>query len=86
MTTPTEDARLAVLIDADNAGAQHFERLLAEIAYVGDECDIDAVAASDAGMVRIWLDRPGGHPVDDPDPSNTRISSLAHLAGVLGSI
>lgn len=32
---PTQDARLAVLIDADNASAQHLERLLVEIAKFG---------------------------------------------------
>ncbi len=35
MTEPTGTARLAVLIDADNAGAKHLERLLAEIAKYG---------------------------------------------------
>lgn len=35
MATPTHDARLAVLIDADNASAQHLERLLVEIAKYG---------------------------------------------------
>ena len=33
------------------------------VAYVGDEKDIDASAAVDAGLaLGIWLDRPGGHP------------------------
>jgi hypothetical protein len=31
MATPTHEAWLAVLIDADNASAQHLERLLVEI-------------------------------------------------------
>ncbi|WP_062517413.1 NYN domain-containing protein [Demequina gelatinilytica] len=35
MSRPTDGARLAVLIDADNARAQHLERLLAEIAKYG---------------------------------------------------
>ena len=35
MVTPTPDARLAVLIDADNASAQHLEPLLVEIAKYG---------------------------------------------------
>lgn len=35
MVTPATDARLAVLIDADNAHAQHIERLLVEIAKYG---------------------------------------------------
>lgn len=33
------------------------------VAYVGDERDIDACAAVEAGLgLGIWLDRPGGHP------------------------
>ena len=35
MPRPTDEARLAVLIDADNASAQHLERLLVEIAKYG---------------------------------------------------
>jgi uncharacterized LabA/DUF88 family protein len=35
MVTSGTDTRLAVLIDADNAGAQHLERLLVEIAKYG---------------------------------------------------
>ncbi|NYI42616.1 NYN domain-containing protein [Demequina lutea] len=35
MAKPTHEARLAVLIDADNASAQHLERLLVEIAKYG---------------------------------------------------
>ncbi|WNM25345.1 NYN domain-containing protein [Demequina capsici] len=35
MSDPAEGARLAVLIDADNASAKHIERLLAEIAKYG---------------------------------------------------
>jgi len=35
MAKPTDEARLAVLIDADNASAQHLERLLVEIAKYG---------------------------------------------------
>jgi putative hydrolase of the HAD superfamily len=64
-------------------GAERMGLRPQEIAYVGDEYDIDALAASDAGMVGIWLDRPGGHPVVDADPSVPRIGSLAELAGVL---
>jgi uncharacterized LabA/DUF88 family protein len=35
MAKPTDEARIAVLIDADNASAQHLERLLVEIAKYG---------------------------------------------------
>ena len=38
-------------------------------AYVGDELDIDALAASRAGLVGVWLDRPGPRrvPVTQPE-------------------
>ena len=35
MTKERDEARLAVLIDADNASAQHLEHLLVEIAKYG---------------------------------------------------
>ncbi|RYV50271.1 HAD family hydrolase [Pengzhenrongella frigida] len=40
-------------------------------AYVGDELDIDAVAAADAGLVGVWLDRqvPGPSPSGSVDPA-----------------
>ena len=31
----------------------------ARTAYVGDELDVDAVAAREAGLVGVWVDRPG---------------------------
>jgi len=41
----------------------------ARTAYVGDELDIDAQAAARAGLVGIWLDRPGSrrHAMTDDD-------------------
>ena len=58
------------------------------IAYVGDEYDIDAVAAIAAGMRGVWLDRPGGHSVgreqSRPDARVTRIAGLAELGSALG--
>ena len=36
-------------------------------AYVGDELDIDARAAVEAGLIGIWIDRPGGRRVDVPE-------------------
>ena len=36
----------------------------ARTVYVGDELDIDAVAARHAGLVGIWLDRPDGRRVE----------------------
>ncbi|MBA2944750.1 HAD family hydrolase [Streptomyces himalayensis] len=53
----------------------------AEIAYVGDQPEIDARGARDAGMLGIWLDRTG---VDRPAPTGVhRITSLAELPALL---
>lgn len=35
--------------------------------YVGDEFHLDAVAARAAGLLAVWLDRPGGRRVSIPD-------------------
>jgi putative hydrolase of the HAD superfamily len=50
-----------------------------EIAYVGDQPDVDAGGAAAAGLVGIWLDRAGlgGR------PELTRITGLDELPGVL---
>ena len=61
-------------------------------AYVGDEPDIDARAAADAGLFGIWLDRPGvqrygpsaGSAADATGHRIRRITSLAQLPEVLG--
>jgi len=55
---------------------------------VGDELDVDAVAARQAGLVGIWLDRPGPRrvPVTDADVAAagvTVLRSLDHLPAVL---
>ncbi|MCL2554922.1 MAG: HAD family hydrolase [Actinomycetia bacterium] len=50
-----------------------------EVAYVGNEPDIDARGAADAGLFGIWLDRRGSG--DRPDL--TRITGLAELPAVL---
>jgi putative hydrolase of the HAD superfamily len=51
----------------------------AETVYVGDELDVDAVAATRAGLLGIWLDRPGsrrgGAFLEDEE--------VAHEAGVV---
>ena len=57
-------------------------------AYVGDELDVDAVAAREAGLIGVWLDRPGPRRVvvTDADVAAadvTVIHSLDELPGVL---
>jgi putative hydrolase of the HAD superfamily len=57
-----------------------------EVAYVGDEPDIDAAAAAEAGLVGVWLDRFSG--VDGESRQVTdglplRITSLDRLGDVL---
>lgn len=61
----------------------------ARTAYVGDELDVDAAAAREAGLVGVWLDRPGGrrHPISDEQitAADVRtIRSLADLPALLG--
>jgi len=52
-----------------------------QVAYVGDELDIDAVAAVRAGLQGIWLDRFGDNSVGHPGEV-VRIASLRELAEV----
>jgi len=58
----------------------------ANLAYVGDEYDIDAVAATDAGMLGVWIDRGFAHrPVERTEgDSVVRITSLSELKAVTG--
>jgi putative hydrolase of the HAD superfamily len=61
-------------------------------AYVGDELDIDARAAVAAGLLGVWVDRPGPRRVEIPDEHIAAaresgvlvIRSLAGLPHVLG--
>jgi putative hydrolase of the HAD superfamily len=60
--------------------------------YVGDELDVDARAAQEAGLRGVWLDRPGvrrgGQFVEDPEVARAagliRIRSLRDLPPALG--
>ncbi|MEN0129240.1 MAG: HAD family hydrolase [Brevundimonas sp.] len=61
----------------------------ARTAYVGDELDVDAVAARAAGLVGVWLDRPNGrrHPISDATVAAAdiaTITSLRDLPALLG--
>ncbi|MFF4323154.1 HAD family hydrolase [Streptomyces sp. NPDC001568] len=52
-----------------------------EVAYVGDQPEIDARGARDAGLTAVWLDRTGGR---GPAPAGVhRITGLDLLPGVL---
>ncbi len=77
--------------------ARCLELLPGEVAYVGDEFDIDAQAACKAGLHGFWIDRPSRHldsrgeqlPVDasgSPDESAQqviRVESLTQMAQML---
>lgn len=53
----------------------------ARVAYVGDELDVDARGARDAGLVGVWLDRHAtGRQVDDVPV----VRSLTEVPAVLG--
>ncbi|WP_370502926.1 HAD hydrolase-like protein [Cellulomonas sp. ICMP 17802] len=61
----------------------------ARTAYVGDELDVDAAAARAAGLVGVWLDRPGGRriPIGDDEIAAADVlvvRSLDELPAVLG--
>ncbi|KQR10491.1 HAD family hydrolase [Cellulomonas sp. Leaf334] len=58
-------------------------------AYVGDELDVDAVAARAAGLLGIWVDRPGGRrlPLTDAEIAAADvvvIESLDALPAAIG--
>ncbi|WP_225753787.1 HAD family hydrolase [Actinotalea sp. Marseille-Q4924] len=64
----------------------------ARTAYVGDELDVDALGAVAAGLVGVWVDRPGPRRVDVPPEDLTAaraagvhvVTTLAELPVVLG--
>ncbi|MER6215388.1 HAD family hydrolase [Streptomyces sp. NPDC001674] len=52
-----------------------------DVAYVGDQPEIDARGARDAGLTAVWLDRDGGR---GPGPAGVhRIEGLEHLPALL---
>ncbi len=64
-----------------------------EVAYVGDEFDVDPLGAVRAGLaLGVWIERPGAHARDhdglagdgSPRDGLVRIDSLERLPGVLG--
>ncbi len=98
------DGHLEVLVGVDTLGVgkpdprvfvEACRRLGTEparTAYVGDELDVDARAAVAAGLVGVWLDRPGPRRVDVPDADVAAaraagvhvVTSLAELPDLLG--
>ncbi|GEL98612.1 HAD family hydrolase [Cellulomonas terrae] len=50
-------------------------------AYVGDELDVDAVAARAAGLLGIWVDRPGGRrlPLTDAEIAAADVRTIHSL-------
>ncbi|GAA4627180.1 HAD family hydrolase [Cellulomonas oligotrophica] len=99
------DAHLEVLVGVDTLGigkpdprvfVEACRRLGTEparTAYVGDELDVDALGALRAGLIGIWVDRPGSRRVDVPpqDVAAARaagvrvIASLSELPTALGA-
>lgn len=63
---------------------------VAAAAYLGDEPDIDALAAADAGLAGIWLDRPGTRrgPVEQwrDGARLARVESLADVPEALETL
>ncbi|MFC7308830.1 HAD family hydrolase [Streptomyces monticola] len=58
----------------------------AEVAYVGDQPEIDARGAHDAGLLGIWLDRNGAGRTDAEVPCGVRrITGLAELPALLAA-
>ncbi len=60
----------------------------AHTAYVGDELDVDAVAAQAAGLVGVWLDRPGPRrvPVGDAEIAASGVVVVHGLTGLAGAL
>ncbi len=57
----------------------------AEVAYVGDELDVDARGARDAGLVGVWLDRHGTGESPDDVPVVRSLDELPSLLAVSGA-
>lgn len=65
--------------------AQAVDVPLASILHVGDDAKLDAVAARDAGMHAVWLNRAGlDWPLEDQSPPTT-VTSLHALCDLLAA-
>lgn len=92
--------RIGVLVGIDTVGVAKPEpaiylegaRLLGtapeRTLYVGDNPSIDAVGASSAGLIGVWLDRPGAgeRPVPEDVPAASRITGLTAVLQFLPAI
>ncbi len=88
------ESRLALVVTSETVGfakpdSQIFSHACArlalreeEVAYVGDSLEIDAVAASRAGLAGVWLNRRGDDTSCCP-PEIRQIRGLCELAGCL---
>lgn len=56
----------------------------AEVVYVGDKLDIDALGARDAGLAAVWLDRTDTG--EEPPTGVRRIAGLAELPELLRGV
>ncbi|WP_277211828.1 HAD family hydrolase [Isoptericola croceus] len=65
-------------------GARLLDAAPGRTAYVGDEPRIDARAAHDAGLVGVWLDRPGARRADEHavDVDAMRTAGIVVAAGL----
>ncbi|WP_171170154.1 HAD family hydrolase [Streptomyces sp. I05A-00742] len=58
----------------------------AEVLYVGDELETDAVGACEAGLLGVWLDRTGTEPPAALPDGVRRIRGLHELPGLLDPV
>ena len=65
-------------------GARRLGTLPGRTAYVGDEPRVDATAAHDAGLLGVWLDRPGARRLDeaDADAAAMRAAGIVVVPGL----
>lgn len=65
-------------------GARRLGTDVARTAYVGDEPEVDARAASEAGLVGVWLDRPGARRTHErrTDAAAMRADGVRVIAGL----
>jgi putative hydrolase of the HAD superfamily len=70
---------------AFHAACEALELAPRQVAYVGDHPEIDGRGAADAGLLSVWIDRPGGAALVEAPAGPHRIASLAELPALLGA-